>query len=51
MTLALRTPWLARLIVLVLALALVSVFALDQVQHLGLVQFLLHLPAWGNPCC
>ena len=37
------------LLVVALALALVSVLVLDQVLHLGLVQFLLHVPAWSFP--
>ncbi len=50
MTLTLRNTTLPVLIaILVLALALISALALDLTMHLGLVHFLLHLPAWGNP--
>ncbi len=52
MTLTLRnTTLLALIAVLVLALVLISALVLDQTLHLGLLHFLLHLPAWGTPCC
>ncbi len=52
MTIALGNKvFLTLIAVLVLALALGSVVALDQGLHLGLLHALLHLPAWSNACC
>ena len=50
MTLTRENKALLMLIVGVLTLALVGVLALDQLLHLGLVHFLLQLPAWVCPC-
>ena len=51
MTLALRHPALLALLVVALALALLSVLALDLGLHLRLLHFLLHLPGLTFPCC